>query len=123
MADVKVRWLLADVLAPPAGLAPFDFAFDRGCYHHVRGGNAREYVEAAKQLSRPGTQILILSSYAIEEPRRRVRGVKEEDLRSDFSTDFAFIRLDTVRFDSTNPNKKGALAWLALLRRVADEQP
>ncbi len=121
--NVKVRWLLADVLAPPAGLAPFDFAFDRGCYHHVRSSNAREYVEAAKQWSRPGTQILILSSYAIEEPRRRVRGVKEEDLRGDFSTDFTFIRLDTVRFDSTNPNKKGGLAWLALLRRVADEQP
>ena len=29
-ADVKVRWLLADVLAPPVDLERFDFIFDRG---------------------------------------------------------------------------------------------
>ena len=42
---MKVRWLLADVLAPPADLETFDFIFDRGCYHGVRRNNAQGYVK------------------------------------------------------------------------------
>jgi SAM-dependent methyltransferase len=116
-ANVKIRWVLADVLAPPADLEPFDFIFDRGCYHGVRRGNARGYVEAAKQLSRPGTQILIIAGNANEERRYGPPRVKEEELRDDFSSDFDFVRLDTVRFDSRDPNRQGALAWSVLLRR------
>jgi SAM-dependent methyltransferase len=120
-ANVKVRWQLADVVAPPIDLEPFDFIFDRGCYHGVRRGNARGYVEAAKRLSRPGTQLLILAGNANEERHYGPPRVKEEELRGDFSADFEFVRLDTVRFDSINPNKQGALAWSALLRRTAGD--
>jgi cyclopropane fatty-acyl-phospholipid synthase-like methyltransferase len=116
-ANVAVRWLLADVLAPPAQLEPFAFLFDRGCYHGVRRGNARGYVEAVKQLSRSGTQMLILAGNANEERHYGPPRVTEEELRADFSADFDFVGLDTVRFDSTNPNVQGALAWLVLLRR------
>jgi len=116
-AKAEVRWVLADVLAPPSDLGPFDFVFDRGCYHGVRRGNARGYVEAAKQLSRPGTQILILAGNANEERRYGPPRVKEEELRGDFSSDFEFVRFDTVRFDSRDPNRQGALAWSVLLRR------
>ena len=116
-ASVGVRWVLADVLAPPARLEPFDFIFDRGCYHGVRRGNARGYVESVKQLSRPGTQMLILAGNASEERHYGPPRVTEEELRGDFSADFDFVGLDTVRFDSTNPNGQGALAWLVLLRR------
>lgn len=122
-ANVKVRWLLADMLAPPAGLEPFDFAFDRGCYHHVRRDSAVEFVEAAKRLSHPGTQILIIASNFNEVRSRGGFGVKEEELRGDFASGFDFVRLDTVRFDSTNPHQQGGLAWFALLQRLADEQP
>jgi SAM-dependent methyltransferase len=121
-AGVKVRWLLADVLAPPADLKPFDFIFDRGCYHGVRRGNARGYVEAVKRLSQPGTQILILAGNANEERHYGPPRVKEEELRDDFSSNFDFVRLDTVHFDSIDPDSKGALAWSVLLRRKADRQ-
>lgn len=119
-ASVKVRWLLADVLAPPADLAPFDFIFDRGCYHGVRRANARGYVKAAKQLSKRGTQVLIIAGNANEERHYGPPRVKEEELRGDFSTDFDFVKLQTVRFDSTEPDGQGALGWLALLRRKSD---
>jgi len=122
-ANVKVRWVLADVLAPPADLEPFDFIFDRGCYHGVRRGNARGYVEAAKQLSQPGTEILILAGNANEEGRYGPPRVKEEELRGDFSSDFDFIRLDTVRFDSRLSSRQGALAWSVLLRRKDGDRP
>jgi len=119
-ANVKVRWLLADVLAPPVDLAPFDFIFDRGCYHGVRRGNAQGYIRAAKQLSRRGTQVLIIAGNANEERHYGPPRVKEEELRGDFSAEFDFVRLETVRFDSTEPNGQGALGWLVLLRRKSD---
>lgn len=121
-ADVKVRWLLASVLAPPADLKKFDFIFDRGCYHGVRRNNAEAYVRTVKRLSRPGTNILVLAGNANEERHYGPPRVKEEELRGDFSSAFDFVRLDTVHFDSVDPNQKGALAWSVLLRRKAEKK-
>ncbi len=120
-AGVTLRWLLADVTAPPAGLEPFDFIFDRGCYHGVRRGNARGYVEAVKKLSRPGTQMLILAGNANEERHYGPPRVKEEELRGDFSGSFDFVSLKTIRFDPMDADDEGAMAWFALLRRKENE--
>ena len=57
-AGLQVQWLLADVTAPPA-LEPFDFVFDRGCYHGIRGQNAAGYVSAIRRLTRPGASVVI----------------------------------------------------------------
>ncbi len=118
-ADVKVRWLLADVLTPPADLKTFDFIFDRGCYHGVRSNNAQGYVKTVKRLSQPGTHILILAGNANEQRHYGPPRVKEKELRNDFSSAFDFIRLDTVHFDSIDAKQQGALAWSILLRRKA----
>jgi SAM-dependent methyltransferase len=120
---VKVRWLLADVLAPPMGLEAFEFIFDRGCYHGVRRNNADGYVKTLKCLSRSGTITLILAGNANEERHYGPPRVKEEELRRDFSSAFDFVRLDTVRFDSVDPTQQGALAWLVLLCRKAEMAP
>ncbi|MHC4179316.1 MAG: class I SAM-dependent methyltransferase, partial [Planctomycetota bacterium] len=53
-ADVKVRFLLADVLAPPE-LRPFELIYDRGCYHGVRRQNATGYVKTVCRLTKPGS--------------------------------------------------------------------
>lgn len=115
-AGVQVRWVLADVLAPPP-LEPFDLIFDRGCYHGVRRQNAAGYVEAIRRLSRPGTRVLILAGNA-NDPRRGggPPKIKEEEIRADFSS-FEFEWLREARFDSRDPAGKGALAWSILLRR------
>ncbi len=116
-AEVKVRWLLADVLAPP-DLEPFDLVFDRGCYHGVRRQSAAGYVETLRRLSRPGTQVLIIAGNANEpEPRRGPPRVQEEEIRADFSSLFEFEWLRETQFDSRNPEEKGALAWSIRLRR------
>src|SRR5262245_59691738 len=44
-ASVRVNFLVADVLHPTADLAgPFDFIFDRGCYHVVRREDVTAYL-------------------------------------------------------------------------------
>jgi SAM-dependent methyltransferase len=122
-AGVEVRWLLADVLALPADLGAFDVIFDRGCYHGVRRVSAKGYVKSLKRLSRPGTQVLILAGNANEERRYGPPRVTEEEIRGDFSPAFDFVRLDTVRFDSGEPDGEGALAWAIRLRRKAEQKP
>lgn len=115
-ADVKVRFLLADVLAPP-DLEPFDLIYDRGCYHGVRRQSAAGYVRAVRRLSHPGTRLLLLAGNANEAGRGGAPRIKEEQLRGDFSKLFDFEWLHETRFDTRNPAAKGPLAWSALLRR------
>jgi len=115
-AGVKVRFLVADVLAPPR-LEPFDLIFDRGCYHGVRGSSAAGYVEAVRRLSRPGTLLLILAGNANEERSGGPPRIDEEQLCGDFGKSFDVVELRETRFDTVDPTGKGALAWFALLRR------
>ena len=46
--------------------------------------------------------------------------VREADIRADFGPWFEFQWLRATRFDTTDPNRKGALAWSILLRRKAE---
>ena len=116
-AGVQIRWMVADVLALPE-MEPFDLVFDRGCYHHVRRYNAAGFVRAVERLSKPGTQALILAGNANEDRHYGPPRVKEEELRGDFSASFDFQWLREIRFESTDPNAKGPLAWSALLRKT-----
>ena len=101
----------------------FDFIFDRGCYHGVRRNDAKGYLKTVKQLSTTGTHVFILAGNANEERHYGPPRVKEEELRGDFSSDFDFVQLKTVRFDAVDPQKQGALAWSVLLRRKAGKKP
>ncbi len=120
-AGVRVRWVHADVLDPPK-LEPFDLIYDRGCYHALRRQNAAGYVATLRRLSHPGTQVLILAGNANEPlPHSGPPRVREADIRADFGPSFEFQWLRETRFDTTEPNGKGALAWSILLRRKAKE--
>jgi SAM-dependent methyltransferase len=120
-AGVRVRWLVADVLAPPK-LEPFDFLFDRGCYHHVRGINAAAFVEMARRLSHAGSRLLILAGSARGPRRGGPPRIKESEIRGDFSESFDFQHLREIRFDSRDLNRKGAPAWSVLLRRKDEKR-
>jgi len=121
-AGVEVRWLLADVLAPPK-LEPFELIFDRACYHGVRKQNAAAYVAAVRRLSKPGTRVLILAGSAKEPPPHYgPPRVKEEEIRADFAEDFEIEDLHETHFEIANPKEKGALAWFVLLRRVSGKR-
>src|SRR6266487_705965 len=46
-AGVNCRFLIADLRDPPPELSgPFDFLFDRGCYHVIRRGDVQAYLHA-----------------------------------------------------------------------------
>lgn len=114
-AGVRVRWVVADVLALPE-LEPVDLIFDRGCYHHVRQYNAAGYVQSVRRLSRPGSRLLLLAGSAKETRRRGPPKIKEEEIRGDFSELFEFEWFRDIRFDSVNPDAEGPMAWSVLMR-------
>ncbi|MBN1417688.1 MAG: methyltransferase domain-containing protein [Planctomycetes bacterium] len=115
-AGVKVRPILADVLAVPR-LEPFDLIFDRGCYHGVRRMGAAAYVESLRRLSHPGTKVLIVAGNANEERGGGPPRVREEEIRADFGALFDFVWLRETRFDTRGADASGALAWSILLER------
>ncbi len=117
-AQVRVRWLVADVLAMPE-IGPFDFIFDRGCYHHVRRYGAARFVSMVTALSHDTTQVLVLAGNANEPRRSGPPRVKQTDIVNDFSAAWDVVWLKEIRF---NEARNGAWAWSALLRRTARKE-
>jgi len=121
-AGVKVRWIVADVLAPPP-MEPFDFIFDRGCYHGVRRVSATGYVKTVDAVSRPGTRLLMIAGNANEARHYGPPRVDETHLVNDFAKTWDFVWLKEIRLDSTNPKAKTSpWAWSILLRHRAKKK-
>jgi len=120
-AGASVRWVLADVLKPPS-LEPFDFIYDRGCYHVVRDQNLAAYIETVRRFSRSGTRFLLLAArrdgQASQASNEGAEGVTEEELRFDFLPLFNLESLREIRLESNRPGTSPP-GWSALLRRAA----
>lgn len=114
-AGISVRWVLADVTAPPK-IGPYDFIYDRGCYHNVRDQNLEAYIETVRRFSHAGTKLLVLSARRDERSPARSSGVSEEELRFDFSPFFEVEWLREIMLE-TNEAQVAAPGWSALLRR------
>ena len=116
-AKVRVRWLLADVTAM-GEMEPFDFIFDRGCYHHVQLYNSTGFVETVDRLTRGGGHFLLLAGNANQPRHGGPPRVEETKLVNDFAKTWDFVCLREIRFESRDPNHKtGPWAWSALMRR------
>jgi SAM-dependent methyltransferase len=124
-AGTQVRWVLADVLHPPA-LAPFELIYDRGCYHELRQWHADAYVRAVGTLTRKGSRILVLAASANKDTYWRFHGpprVHEADIRKDFADGYRLLDLREFRFDPVPPEQEGPLAWSIFLERTVSTFP
>jgi methyl halide transferase len=116
-AGVPVHFLLADVLAAPS-LEPFDFIYDRGCYHVVRDQNLTAYLETLQRFSHPGTEFLLLASKRGDHPvEDGSTGVTEEELNFDFLPLFNIEWLRAYRLETSQPGVLGPPAWSVLMCR------
>jgi SAM-dependent methyltransferase len=117
-AGVRVDFLVADVLNPPGELVgPFDFFFDRGCYHVVRREGVEGYLQTLRRLTRPGTLGLILAGNAREPHNPGPPVVSEEQVRAELGSLFEVVRLREFRFDTVEAVGQQFLGWSCLLRR------
>jgi SAM-dependent methyltransferase len=116
-AGVSIRFFAADLLALPDLGEPFDFLFDRGCYHAVRRENAIGYLDTVDRLLRPGAFGLILTGNAKEPHDPGPPVVSEEELRSELGSRFEITALHEFRFDADLGPDFKPLAWSCLLRK------
>jgi SAM-dependent methyltransferase len=117
-AGVEVRLLTADVLNPPDEIGgPYDFVFDRGCYHVVRRESASRYVATLLQITRPGSVGLVLAGNAREPRQPGPPVVSEEEIRAELGHAFTIQWLREFRFDQAAGVPGQPLAWSCLLRR------
>ena len=98
-------------------LAPFDFIFDRGCYHSVRRMDIAGFLRTLRQISRPGTRYLMLAGNANEEGPGPPR-VHEHEIRIDLESLFEIQFIREFRFEVPDP-PEGFLAWSCLMTRRA----
>src|SRR5262249_29166992 len=92
-AGVGGDFLVGDVLSPPGELAgPFDFVFDRGCYHVVRREDVGAYLRTLESLTRPGTLALVLTGNAREPHDPGPPVVSEEEIRAELGSVFVVVQ-------------------------------
>lgn len=117
-AGVRVRFLAADLLDPPDLGGPFDFLFDRGCYHVVRRTDVGRYLATLERITRPGSLGLVLTgnARAPREPGPPV--VREDEVRAELGSLFDIIWLREFTFDQVEEGGVRFLAWSCLVRRL-----
>jgi methyl halide transferase len=116
-ADVKVRFIVADVLQLPDVGGPFDFFFDRGCYHAVRRNAPEQYAPAVTQQLAPGGRGLILAGNAREPNDPGPPVVTEEQIRHELGLAFEILDLREFRFDEAPGVPARFLGWSCLIEK------
>jgi SAM-dependent methyltransferase len=116
-AGVCVRFRIGDLRDWQALGGPFDFFFDRGCYHAVRLEDPDRYFATLDHVLRPAALGLVLVGNDREpEDGAGPPGVSEATIRREFGRLFDVLRLREFRFDAL-PGGQRYLGWSCLLQR------
>lgn len=119
-AGVAARFLVADLLDPAAELGgPYDFCFDRGCYHVVRRIDAARFVDTLRRITHAGSRALVLAGNAREKMDPGPPVVTEEEIRRELGALFEIAWLREIRFDAVKGGEARPLGWSCFLRRPA----
>ncbi len=116
-AGFKVPFVVADVLQMPDLGGPFEFFFDRGCYHAVRRDAPDQYAPAVARQLASGGRGLILAGNAREPHDPGPPVVTEEQLRDELGSAFQILDLHEFRFDEAPGVPERFLGWSCLLEK------
>lgn len=114
-AGVRVDFFESDVTALSVR-EPFDFVFDRGCYHCVRRTGAAGYVAALDHLTHAGSKLLLLAGNANEQSDEGPPRVQEHEIRAELGGMFDVEWIRAFRFENID-GSEGPLAWSVMLVR------
>jgi SAM-dependent methyltransferase len=115
-AGVDVHWIVADVQNFGADLEPFDFVFDRGCYHCCRRVDFAGYAATLRNVTRPGTRMLCLAGHIDQSSDAGIPRVSEADLIREFGPLFDFEHRRPFHFQDAG-GVEGPHGWSVLLKR------
>jgi SAM-dependent methyltransferase len=116
-AGVIARFVVGDVLDLPDLGGPFEFFFDRGCYHAVRRSAPREYAPAVARQLAVGGHGLVLAGNAREPHDPGPPVVMEEEIREELGLAFRILDLHEFRFDEAPGVPERFLGWSCLVAK------
>jgi cyclopropane fatty-acyl-phospholipid synthase-like methyltransferase len=113
----EIEWITGDVQNFGEGREPFDFVFDRGCWHCCRRVDLRGYLRTHENATRSGSWFLCLAGNANEQtdtegPPR----VTEVEVATEFSPLYRIVQLREFHFEDSG-GSKGPLGWSCLMQR------
>ncbi len=117
-AGAKVEFAEADLCRFTLDVPPFDFLFDRGCYHAARRIDQPGFLKTLNRLTRPGTRFLLLAGNANEKGPPGPPTVTAAEICSELEPLFEIQFLREFRFEVPDP-PEGFLAWSCLMTRRA----
>jgi hypothetical protein len=116
-AGVKAHFVVADLLRLPDLAGPFEFFFDRGCYHAVRREAPRQYAPAVARHLASGAHGLVLAGNAREPHDPGPPVVTEEEIREELGLAFDILDLHEFRFDEAPGVTERFLGWSCLVEK------
>lgn len=115
---VKLRFLQGDVLDPPREMGgPYEFVFDRGCYHAVRRLDVGRYLQTLDEVAAPGSRALILAGNAREPHDPGPPVVSEDEIRAEIGRVMEIVWLREFYFDQAEGVPVRFLGWSCFARR------
>jgi SAM-dependent methyltransferase len=118
-AGATVNFVEADLCRYTLEVLPFDFVFDRGCYHAARQIDQPGFIKTLQRLTRPGTRLLMLAGNANEKVEPGPPTVTAAEICSELEPLFEIQFLREFRFEvPVTPD--GFLAWSCLMTRRED---
>jgi 2-polyprenyl-3-methyl-5-hydroxy-6-metoxy-1,4-benzoquinol methylase len=88
---------------------PFDFAFDRGCFHVLPVAARAEYVRTLAGLLRPGAYLFLKTFSTLEPGERGPHRFSPDDVRSIFGGLFEVLSTDATVYQGTRDPEPRAL--------------
>ncbi|MBI5684644.1 MAG: class I SAM-dependent methyltransferase [Verrucomicrobia bacterium] len=116
VANANANFVCASVLALPDFGEPFEFVFDRGCFHTLAKDQRSAFVGQVLRVTRPGSAYFLLCGNAKEPLDPGPPTVSEEEIRATFSRDLDIEWIREFRFDTAGL-PKAPLGYAALMRR------
>lgn len=116
-SGVPAQFIAADVFALPDLAGPFEFFFDRGCYHAVRRNDPTRYAPSVAQQLATGARGLILTGNAREPHDPGPPVVTEAELRTELGVAFEILDLHEFRFDAAPGVPENFLGWSCFVEK------
>ncbi|WP_437231138.1 class I SAM-dependent methyltransferase [Planctomicrobium sp. SH661] len=116
-AGVQARFVAGDLLQLSDLGEPFQFFFDRGCYHVIRRDVPGAYAPAVARHLADGARGLILAGNAREPHDPGPPVVTEEQIREDLGTEFKILDLHEFRFDEAPGVPVRFLGWSCFVEK------
>lgn len=113
------NFVVADITRSPDLDGPFDFLFDRGCYHCVRLIDLAAYRAAVAKHSAPAGRFLLLTGNANEQTEQGPPRVTEEEIRRELSDLFEIHTIREFHFQDRG-GTAGPLGWSCWMTRGSE---